>query len=151
MKPEFTFITRQACRPCCYIFYNRAKVPVYVGFSSQGLPRLFQHFRAEWFKSVASIEVRSTKTTFEALELERALIKKWRPRFNVQLTGLPKGSRKGVTRIVPKKRRRFYLNSACYLSLELKKRLLKKAKREQRSLPAALERAAELYLSTPDL
>jgi len=79
--------------PGVYKFLDDAGCILYVGKAKNLKKRVQSYFRSTGLNSktlcmvqkIATIEVVCTETEHEALVLENALIKKWRPRYNISL------------------------------------------------------------------
>ncbi|MDA0320407.1 MAG: GIY-YIG nuclease family protein [Proteobacteria bacterium] len=72
-------------KTCVYVHTNDDNDVLYVGISHQPLKRTRQHSKKkDWFDEVANIEMVWCQTRQEALKKERELIKKLKPRHNIQ-------------------------------------------------------------------
>lgn len=68
-----------------YLYYDRNDVLLYVGITSRGIVRNSEHNDSkEWWPYVSRQEIRHYPTRDEATDVERSLIRQWRPPFNKQ-------------------------------------------------------------------
>jgi hypothetical protein len=88
-----------------YRYYDRMGALIYVGITSRGIRRNIEHnLDREWWPYVVTQEVDHYATRDEALLLERHLIRKYEPPFNVQHNPNHEGRRAdylGVASIQP--------------------------------------------------
>jgi excinuclease UvrABC nuclease subunit len=71
--------------PSVYIFYGEGGEPLYVGSSRRMPARLREHTDSAFWPLVDRVEIRVFDDFSAALEVERDLISKYAPPFNVEL------------------------------------------------------------------